>query len=61
MFGSVSSNRSHFEMGIKDMFEIQRRYGNELNRLITKKLYLKDFEQAFKSGREDIKTIICFK
>ena len=61
MFGSVSSNRSHFEMGIKDMFEIKRRYGNELNRLITKKLYLKDFRQAFKSGREDIKTIICFK
>ncbi len=61
MFGSVSSNRSHFEMGIKDMFEIQRRYKNELNRLITKKLYLKDFKQAFESGREDIKTIICFK
>ena len=61
MFGSVSSNRSHFEMGIKDMFEIQRRYGNELNRLITKKLYLKDFKQAFKSEREDIKATICFK
>jgi threonine dehydrogenase-like Zn-dependent dehydrogenase len=61
MFGSVSSNKSHFEMGIKDMFEIKRRYGNELDRLITKKLYLTDFEQAFNSGREDIKNIICFK
>ncbi|MDH5438048.1 MAG: glucose 1-dehydrogenase [Candidatus Bathyarchaeota archaeon] len=61
MFGSVSSNKSHFDMGIKDMFEIKRRYGNELDRLITKKLYLTDFERAFNSGREDIKNIICFK
>ena len=61
MFGSVSSNRRHFKMGIEDIFEIKRRYGNVLNKLITKKLYLKDFKQAFKSEREDIKTIICFK
>ena len=61
MFGSVSSNKSHFEMGIKDMFEIKRRYGNVLNKLITKKLYLKDFKQALKSEREDIKTIIYFR
>lgn len=61
MFGSVSSNKSHFKMGIKDMFEIRRRYKNELNRLITKKLYLADFKQPFNSGREDIKNIIYFK
>ena len=61
MFGSVSSNKSHFEMGIKDMSEIKRRYGNVLDRLITKKLYPTDFKQALQSGREDIKTIICFK
>jgi len=61
MFGSVSSNKSHFETGIKDMFEINRRYKNELNSLITKKLYLADFEQAFNSGRDDIKNIIRFK
>ena len=61
MFGSVSSNKSHFEMGIKDMFEIKRRYRNELNKLITKKLYPADFKPAFKSEREDIKTIIYFK
>lgn len=61
MFGSVSSNRSHFEMGIKDMLEMQRRYRNVLNKLITKRLYLTDFKQAFKSEREDIKTVIYFK
>nr|NIW13937.1 glucose dehydrogenase [Candidatus Thorarchaeota archaeon] len=61
MFGSVSSNKSHFQMGIKDMFEIKRRYKNELNRLITKDLHLADFKEAFNSGREDIKNIIHFK
>ncbi len=61
MFGSVSSNKSHFEMGIKDMLEMQRRYRNVLNKLITKRLYPTDFKQAFKSEREDIKTVIYFK
>ena len=61
MFGSVSSNKKHFEMGIDDMLEIRRQYGNALDKLITKTLYPTDFEQAFKPEKEDIKTIICFK
>jgi threonine dehydrogenase-like Zn-dependent dehydrogenase len=61
MFGSVGSNKRHFEMGIRDMLEIRRQYGNVLDRLITKRLYPTDFEQAFKPEKEDIKTIICFK
>jgi len=61
MFGSVSSNKSHFEMSIKDMLEIKRRYRNELNKLITKKPYPTDFKQAFRSEREDIENIIYFK
>jgi hypothetical protein len=58
---SVSSNKKHFERRIKNMQEIKHQYGNVLDRLVTKKLYLKDFEQAFKPDKEDIKTIICFK
>jgi len=61
MFGSVSSNKSHFEVGIKDMLEIKRRYKDALNRLITRNLLLSDFEQAFRSEREGVKTIIHFK
>jgi len=61
MFGSVSSNKKHFEMGIKDMLEIRSKYGNILDRLVTKKLYPTDFDRAFKPEREDVKTIICFK
>ena len=61
MFGSVSSNKKHFEMGIKGMLEIRRQYGNALDKLITKTRYPTDFEQAFNPEKEDIKTIICFK
>ena len=61
MFGSVSSNKSHFEIGIKDMSEIKQHYGNVLNKLITKKLYAPDFRHAFKSEKEDIKTALYFE
>jgi len=61
MFGSVSSNKTHFEMGIKDMLEIRNQYGNVLDRLITKRLHPTDLEQAFKPEKEDIKTTIYFK
>lgn len=61
ILGSVSSNKNHFEMGIKSMLEIRKRYGNVLNRLITKKMAPSDFEKAFKWEQGDIKTMICFK
>ena len=61
MFGSVSSNKAHFEMGITDMLEIRNQYRNVLDRLITKRLYPTDFEQAFNPEKEDIKTVICFR
>ncbi len=35
--------------GLEDMYEIKRRYGNLLDRLITKKLAPPDFRQAFES------------
>jgi hypothetical protein len=38
MFGSVSYDKVHFEAGARDLFEIQRRYGGILERLIAEKL-----------------------
>ena len=61
MFGSVSSNRSHFEAGIHDMVEIQRRYGDVLKKMINTKLKLSDFRKAFSPNRGEIKTVIYFK
>lgn len=61
MFGSVSSNKSHFEIGIRDMTEIKQHYGNVLNKLITKKVFAPDFRQAFRPEKEDIKTLVHFE
>lgn len=61
IFGSVNSNKKHFEQGIKDMNKIKSQHGNVLDRLITKKLNPTDFKKSFKPEKEDIKTIINFK
>ncbi len=36
VFGSVNSNRGHFEMGVEDMIKIQEEYENILEKLITR-------------------------
>jgi threonine dehydrogenase-like Zn-dependent dehydrogenase len=60
VFGSVSSNKNHFKMGIKDMYRTNQQYGPLLQKLITQSLELEEFAQSFKPERENIKTIINF-
>lgn len=47
-------------MGIRSMVEIRGKFGNVLNKLITQKFPLKDYKQAFKPEKEDIKIVIDF-
>ncbi|HER54695.1 MAG TPA: glucose dehydrogenase [Candidatus Bathyarchaeota archaeon] len=61
MFGSVNSDKVHFEAGIHDLFDIQRRYGKVVERLITEKLGAEDFRRAFLHEETTIKTLVCFK
>ena len=61
MFGSVSSDKRHFEMGLKSLIEIQHNYGDVLNKMITERLLLTDFRKEFSPEKEEIKTIICFR
>ena len=61
IFGSVSSNKSHFRRSINDMKVIKQKYGNILEKVITKRVSPPDFKQAFKPEREDIKTVIYFQ
>lgn len=61
MFGSVNSDKVHFEAGIRDLFEIQRRYGSVIERLITEKLAAKDFRRAFLPRETTIKIVVYFK
>jgi threonine dehydrogenase-like Zn-dependent dehydrogenase len=60
MFGSVSSNKTHFERGIQDMKDVRKEFGRVLGRILTKRLELEEFKQAFEPERENIKTMICF-
>jgi threonine dehydrogenase-like Zn-dependent dehydrogenase len=57
--GSVNSNRSHFKMALKHISEIEKRFGNMLQEMITHRFGLSDYEQIFKlSDPKHIKTVI---
>jgi threonine dehydrogenase-like Zn-dependent dehydrogenase len=45
--GSVNSNRSHFEMALKDIPQINSRFGNMLEEMITSRYRLQDYEKIF--------------
>lgn len=60
-FGSVSSNKKHFEMGIKDLLEIKKKYPKVMAKLVSRELTPEKVTLAFKSDFEEIKTIINFQ
>ena len=58
VFGTVSSNRSHFERAILLLAEIEQRWPGWLARLITQRLALVDFVDALQPAPDSIKTVI---
>ena len=57
--GSVNSNRRHFEMAVKDIPDINLRFSNMMNEMITHCFQLKDYEKAFTlDDKNHIKTVI---
>ncbi len=57
--GSVNSNRSHFEMALKDIPAINSRFGGMLEEMITHRFHLEDYQQIFSlSDPKHIKTVI---
>jgi len=57
--GSVNSNRSHFEMALKDIPVINSRFGGLLDEMITHRFKLRDSDQIFSAIDQDhIKTLI---
>ncbi len=57
--GSVNSNRSHFEMALKDMERIKSRFSGALEGMFTHRVRLEDYQEAF-APRDPghIKTVI---
>jgi threonine dehydrogenase-like Zn-dependent dehydrogenase len=58
VFGTVSSNRSHFERAIQLLGEIEQRWPRWLGRLITRRLNLGNFKDALHPTPDSIKTVI---
>ncbi len=57
--GSVNSNRSHFEMAVKDIPQIDSQFSGMLKEMFTHRFRLEDYERAFAlSDPKHIKTVI---
>jgi threonine dehydrogenase-like Zn-dependent dehydrogenase len=57
--GSVNSNRSHFEMALKDIHAINSQFGGMLEKMITHHFKLQDYESIFAPpDHTHIKTVI---
>jgi threonine dehydrogenase-like Zn-dependent dehydrogenase len=57
--GSVNSNRSHFEMALKDIPAINSRFGGMLEEMITHRFKLQEYENIFgPTDQKHIKTVI---
>jgi len=57
--GSVNSNRGHFEMALRDIPAINTRFDGLLEKMITGRYKLSDYEEIFTpSDQPNIKTVI---
>ena len=58
VFGTVNSNRRHFQAGIASLEEFERLWPGLVGRMITRRCGLADFKDALNRRREDIKTVL---
>ncbi len=60
-FGSVNANRNYFDMGAKDLVRIESRWPGFLGSLITRRVGVEDFQQAYEpESEEEVKTVLEF-
>jgi len=58
VFGTVSSNRGHFERSVRALANMEQKWPGWLSRLITRRLTLDKFKDAFDPAPDNIKTVI---
>ena len=58
VFGTVSSNRSHFKRSIQSLAIMEQKWPGWLSRLITRRLTLDKFRDALDPTPDNIKTVI---
>jgi glucose 1-dehydrogenase len=58
-FGSVNANKTYFEKGVRDLMKIKKKWNGFLEKIITRRTTMEDFEKAYSpESEEEIKTII---
>ena len=60
VFGSVNANKRYFELGLQHMSKAKEMFPGVLERMITSELSPEEYERAFRSSSEEIKTLIVF-
>ncbi|MDG6997366.1 MAG: glucose 1-dehydrogenase [Nitrososphaerota archaeon] len=60
VFGSVNANKRYFELGLHHMSKVREMFPGVLERMITSELSPEEYEHAFHSSSEEIKTLILF-
>ena len=58
VFGTVNANRRHYEAAAKALARAERGW---LERVITRKVPLASWEQAYEKRPGDVKTVLCFE
>jgi len=58
VFGTVSSNRGHFERSIESLVRIEEKWPGWLSSLITRRLRLDEFAEGLRPSPDNIKTVI---
>jgi threonine dehydrogenase-like Zn-dependent dehydrogenase len=57
VFGSVNANRRHYEEAASALARAERGW---LERVITRKVELRQWDQAYEKHEHDVKTVLCF-
>lgn len=60
-FGSVNANIHYFQMGLKDLAEIQKQFPGVLRDTISMRILPEDFQKAYTPNKDNIKTVIRFQ
>ena len=58
VFGSVNANRRHYEAAAEALARAERGW---LERILTRKVPLEKFDQAYRREKHDVKTVIVFE
>jgi len=59
LLGSVNASKEHFKAAVKDLTEAKKRWGGLLSKMITRKIPIENFADAFNDhSTDDIKVVI---